>query len=320
MHYAVPIVLGGLGALFLYKGASLLIDGAAAMARSFGVPLAVIGFTVIAVGTSAPELIVGITAGLQGRSDLVLGNILGSNMVNFGLVLGIGTFLFRSGLPAQNGRLETFALIFALAALYALARDGVLSRVDGGILFALGAVFMWLMVRYHRQTTAGRVIDAGIAVRFRRERILQAVAVAAGVALLYVGARMVVTNAIVLARLFSISELLIGISVVAIGTSLPEIVTTAVASVRNTPDLTVSNALGSNILNIFVVLGLTVLIAPVAVDVSLWRYDLPVLLVTTLAAIALMKRGKLTRFHGVLFFTMYVAYVAFSFFVRGVSA
>lgn len=320
MQYAVPIVLGAVGAFFLYKGAVLLIDGATSLARSIGIPVVVIGFTIVALGTSTPELIVGIVAGVQGKSELVLGNILGSNMANIGLVLGIGALLYPLGLPVRNGRLETFTLVFALAVLYALARDGALSRFDGVLLLALGIAFMILLARAHRPTVKERVMDAAGAMKFRRERILQFVAVAAGIALLYVGARMVVTNAITLARLFHISELLIGLSVVAIGTSLPEIVTSAIAARKKSADLTVGNALGSNILNVFLVLGLTVIITPIAVDASLWRYDLPILLVTTLTTVAIMKRGKLTRIHGALFLGAYAAYLAFSFLVRGAAA
>lgn len=320
MTLAIPLLLGAGGAFFLYKGASMLIAGSTSLARSFGVPVVVIGFTIVALGTSTPELIVGIVAGAQGKSELVLGNILGSNMANIGLVLGIGALFYPSGLPVKNGRLETFSLIFALAILYALARDGALGRLDGAILTTLGIAFMILMSKAHRPTRPERVMDAVGAIKPRRERLLSAIAVAAGIALLYVGARMVVTNAVTLARLFGISELLIGLTVVAIGTSLPEIVTSAIAVAKRSPDLTVGNALGSNILNVFIVLGVTVLITPITADRTLWRYDLPILLVTTIATVALMKKGKLTKIHGVLFFGVYAAYLVFSFWVRNTSA
>lgn len=320
MIYAIPLMLMAVGAFFLYKGALLLIDGATSLARSIGVPVVVIGFTIVALGTSTPELIVGIVAGMQGKSELVLGNILGSNMANIGLVLGIAALLYPSGLPVRNGRLETFSLIFALAMLYALARDGTLSRFDGALLLAFGIVFIMLMSIADRPTVTERVVEAAIEKKFRRERLLQGLAVAAGIALLYVGARMVVTNATALARLFRISELLIGLSIVAVGTSLPEIITSVVAVRKRAAELTVGNALGSNILNVFIVLGMTVAIAPIAVDRSLWRYDLPILLVTTLTTIALMKRGALARIHGAFFIGAYVAYMAFSFWVRGAVA
>lgn len=320
MQYAVPLLLGAVGAFFLYKGASLLIDGATSLARSFGVPVVVIGFTIVALGTSTPELIVGIIAGTQGKSELVLGNILGSNMANIGLVLGIGALFYPAGLPVKNGRIETFSLIFALAVLYMLARDGALNRLDGAVLTVLGIGFMVLMSKAHRPTPPERVVDAVTSIKPRRERLLSAVAVAAGIALLFVGARMVVTNAVILARLFGISELLIGLTVVAIGTSLPEIVTSAIAVAKKSPDLTVGNALGSNILNVFLVLGITVLITPISADRTLWRFDLPILLVTTIATIALMKRGKLTKLHGALFLGVYAAYIVFSFWMRNAEA
>ena len=317
MEVFLVFLLGGIGAFLLYKGATWLISGSTDVARSFGVPVIVIGFTIVALGTSMPELIVSLIAGTQGDTDLVIGNILGSNMANLGLVLGLGALLYPvPGLEVRNARLETYSLIIALATLYAMVRDGNLSRIDGAILVAMGIAFVVLMARTQRASAVVKAFDVASESIFRRKHIHQILTIMAGIMLMYVGARMMVTNAVAIARLAHVSELLIGLSIVAIGTSLPEVVTSIAAARRRTGDLTVGNALGSNILNVFMVLGLTAFIHPFTIERSQWAYDIPVLLVSTLLAIALMRRGRLTRRHGMLLLVIYASYLVFSFALR----
>ncbi|MFA6475183.1 MAG: calcium/sodium antiporter [Patescibacteria group bacterium] len=320
MAYVIPIVLGAVGMFILYKGSTLFLDHSSALARYWRVPLIIIGLTIVALGTSLPELVVGIIAGLEQKNDIVLGNVLGSNVANIGIVLGLSILIYPINLGlAKKSRLELFGLLCSIGLLYLMVIDGYLSRVDGVILVACGVGFTWIAVRYHSQNNGIERDDiaTNIAIRQRKDLVVSVAALLAGLALLFVGARMVVTNAIVLARLFQLSELFIGITIVAVGTSLPEIVTGITASLRKSNDLVIGNVVGSNILNILIVLGVTICIAPITVAASFWKFDLPLVLLLTLLLAGLMYRGqRLSKGFGVMFLSAYGLYVLIAFLVE----
>lgn len=313
MIYLIPILLGAVGAFFLYKGSTLFLDHTSALARYWRVPLIIIGLTIVALGTSLPELVVGIFASLEQKNDIVLGNVLGSNVANIGIVLGLSILIYPINLGlAQKSRLELFGLLSSVGLLYLMVLDGYLGRFDGIVLMAVGIGFTVLAMRYHsRQNGIERDdIVTNITIRRRKDIVVSLVALVAGLVLLFVGARMVVTNAIVVARLLQLSELFIGITIVAIGTSLPEIVTAIVASLRKSNDLVIGNVVGSNILNILIVLGVTICIAPITVATSFWKFDLPLVLLLTLLLAGLMYRGqRLTKGFGVMFLGVYGLYI-----------
>ncbi len=320
MTYLIPVTLGAIGVFFLYKGSTLFLDHSSALARYWRVPLIVVGLTIIALGTSLPELVVGILAGIEQKNDIVLGNVLGSNVANIGIVLGLSILIYplHPGMT-QKSRLELFGLLFSLATLSLLIFDGYLSRFDGVILVVFGVVFTWLAVRYHGR---GNGIDAEdiptmTTIKRHKDLLVSIVAILAGLVLLFVGAQMVVTNAVTLARLFQLSELFIGITIVAVGTSLPEIVTAIVGSLRKSNDLVIGNVVGSNILNILIVLGITVCIAPIHVATSFWKFDLPMVLLMTILLVGLIYRGKrLSKSFGLLFLSAYGLYILIAFFAE----
>lgn len=318
MTYLVPIVLLAAGAYFLYKGAGLLIENASKLAQNLGIPLVFIGFTIVALGTSLPELIVGIIAGIQGNNGIVIGNILGSNAANAGLILGLAALLLPKALPPDRHPFETASFVVATAILYTLSADGIIGRTDGAVLIAAGIVYSVLLVRYHRRTTQLRqIVERVITVQHRKDRVLNVVALAAGFGLMFIGARMMVENAVEIATTFGVSEVIIGLTAVALGTSLPEIFTTVIAIRRRHTGLIVSNVLGSNILNILVVLGVTALIAPISVSPSFIDYDLPMLTSMCLLVYFLLRKGrKLTAWNGVLLIAFYFGYIAFAFVIR----
>lgn len=319
MQYLIPIVLGAVGAFLLYKGAILFLDHSTALARYWHVPVILIALTIVALGTSLPELVVGIVAGLDGNNDIVLGNVLGSNMANIGLVLGISAIIFPIQLrSAKDSRFEFFGLLLSVAVVYATALDGQLSRVDGFVLTAVGIAFIIVAVRYHASNQSfDETVPARVTIASQRDRWVSLLAIAAGLSLLFVGARMIVTNAIVVARLFHISEVLIGLTLVAIGTSLPEIVTSIVGSLRKDNDIVLGNVVGSNILNLLIVLGLTLVISPIAVTPTLWKFDLPLLLVATVSLVGLLyTRKTLGRVVGYTLVLMYGLYILLSFMNR----
>jgi cation:H+ antiporter len=307
------------GIVILYFGAKLLVDGATSLAKNLGIPIIVIGFTVVAVGTSMPELIVGIIAALMGDGPLVVGNIVGSNMVNFGVVLGLAALMGPVATPRKNHRVETASLVLSVAILYLMIIDGSLSRVDGVFLFLLGILFCWLSIRRSRDATlVEQQFEKAITLRHRRDTAISIMAALSGIALLFAGARMLVVNAVSLAHTVGVSEVLIGLTLVAIGTSLPEIVTTIVSGIRKSPDLSLGNAVGSNIINIFLVLGLTVTIAPVEVTPTLWRYDLPILMIASVLIAAFLRHGRqFSRVSGALMMVGYFVYIIGAFYLRG---
>jgi len=318
MAYLFPVVLLAAGAYFLYKGAGLLIENATKLAQNLGIPLVFIGFTIVALGTSLPELIVGVIAGIHGNSGIVVGNILGSNAANAGLILGIAALLLPKALPPDRHPFESASLVAAAAVLYLMSIDGVIGRIDGVLLILLGGVFSVMLVRYHRRTTQlQQIVERVVTVQHRRERVLNVLALAAGLGLMFVGARMMVENAVALAGLIGVSEVIIGLTIVAIGTSLPEIFTTVIAVRRGRHQLIVSNALGSNIMNILVVLGVTAVITPTQVSRSFVDYDLPMLISMSLLVYFLIRKGrKLTSWNGILLIAFYFAYIAFAFVIR----
>lgn len=313
----VNLALGGVGVYLLYRGATLLIDSATDLAKNVGVPIVVIGVTIVAFGTSLPELVVGLVAASDGNSDIVLGNILGSNMANLGLVLGIAALLRPVKVPLTD-RFEVFSMIFATSALFFLVHDGTLGRIDGAMLLALGIAFTFLVMRRARsEHKIEQAVELAVTLQHRRARLWNVLGALAGVALIFVGARMVVTQALGIAKLVGLSDVLVGITLVAIGTSIPEIVTTVIASIRGNSSLTVGNVVGSNVLNIFMVLGLTVLITPIHVRPTVWRYDLPILLAATVLAIRFIRKDKiLGRWEGLFLLAGYTAYIVFAFLAR----
>lgn len=309
---AVNFLLLAVGAYFLYQGANLLISSASKLAQNFGIPLIAVSFTVIALGTSTPKLIVGIVAGLSGHGDLVVSNIIGGNLANLGLVLGLGALLSPLGLPKRGSKIEIYSFILSVALLYLLALDGTLSRLDGAVLCLVGAAFMAAVIRTHREAKhLQEALERAVLIKRRRESFLNLLAVAAAVTVIFVGATFLVENAGALAQAFRVSVTLIGLTVVAIGTSLPEISTTIISSMRQKHDLTIGNIIGSNILNVLVILGVTVIITPVRVAPVIVNRDLPLLLMASVVIASVMRGGRLlTRRAGAILILAYLAYVA----------
>lgn len=319
MQFLWPLLLGGIGAFLLYKGATMLVDAATALAKNYGVPLIAVSFTIVALGTSMPKLIVGVIAGMSGQSDLVLGNIVGGNIANVLLVLGIGAVIAPVGFPSKDSRLELYSFVLSSVLLLALAWDGTLSRIDGALLFAFGAAFIAAIIHLNRdKERVLEKVEEALAVRHRRERLRNLLAIGGGVAMLFAGAVLMVDNASTIARMFGVSELLIGLTLVGVGTSLPEVVTTAVSSARRTHALTLGNLIGSNILNILTMLGLTLMIAPARVAPSLLRFDLPVLVLVSIGVTLLIRGGrKLSRVAGVSLIVVYGAYMVTALVMHG---
>jgi cation:H+ antiporter len=313
----LTLVLFVAGFFLLVAGAELLVRGAASLATIAGISPLVVGLTVVAYGTSAPELAVSIGSSLQGQSDIALGNVVGSNIMNVLFVLGLSAAIAPLIVSRRLIQLEVPLIIAISALLWVLARSGHLGRAEGAILF--GGMVAYTMVltvlsRRERQgeewrtqrALAGRTKPAAIV--FRTGMVL------AGLILLVLGADWLVDGAVQLAGSIGVSELVIGLTVVAIGTSLPEAATSIVATIRGQRDIAVGNILGSSICNILLVLGATSLVAPdgMRVPASALNFDIPIMTAVAVACLPIFFTGHLiARWEGFLLLGYYIAYVLY---------
>jgi cation:H+ antiporter len=303
------------GLLFLVAGAELLVRGAARLAAGLGVSPLVIGLTVVAYGTSAPELAVSVGATLTGRTDVALGNVVGSNIFNVLLILGISAVVTPLLVARKLVRFDVWVMIGVSLLMYVMARDLTISRVEG-LLLLLGCVAYtaWL-VWEARSEVGGKEHEAESNPEGTRRSTLQnLLLILSGLALLVVGSKWLVDGATVLARAFGVSELVIGLTLVAGGTSLPELATSVLASKRGQRDIAVGNVVGSNIFNVLAVLGASAAFSAsgVPVSASALALDIPIMAAVALGCLPIFFTGyRIDRWEGFLFLGYYVAYTVY---------
>ena len=310
-------ILFALGFVLLIKGADWLVGGATAVAKKYRISDMVIGLTIVSMGTSMPELVVNILASLNGSAELAVGNVFGSNVANILLILGVAALIYP--LPLQRSTVMSeipFSLMAALlvgflanAALFDKYQGLIISRTDGGILLFFFALFMLYIFKVAREGNEHEVKES-----YQEQPMLRAVGlVLLGVFSLFLGGKWTVDGATAIATQLGMSESFIGLTVVAIGTSLPELVTSAVAASRRNTDIAVGNAVGSNIFNILWILGLSAVIHPLPFNV-LSNFDiLMIIFASTLLilSVSLERQRQVGRVSGVVFLLCYVAYVIF---------
>jgi cation:H+ antiporter len=312
------------GIVLLYFGAEWLVRGASRLARSFGMSALVVGLTVVAIGTSAPELVVSVLAVLRGQTDMTVGNVVGSNISNIALILGASAIVYPIAIKGRLLSRGIPLMILATILLWLLAMDGSLGRT-GGLLLVLALVGYFVYLLRSSSDEVPEVADEFD--RHQRARNCCAreesrrwnIGVAAtGLVLLAVGAHLLVGAATVFARHIGLSDLVVGLTVVAIGTSLPELATSLLAAFRKEADIAVGNAVGSNVLNILGVLGPTALLQPLAISPALMRFELPIMLGVSVLLLPLAwTRLRLERWEGVLLILGYVAFVGLLLFRSG---
>jgi cation:H+ antiporter len=307
-----------LGLILLVVGAELLVRGASRLAAAVGISPLVVGLTVVAFGTSAPELAVSVQSALSGQADLALGNVVGSNIFNVLFILGLSALITPLVVSHQLVRLDVPVMIGVSVLLLLLSLDGVIGRWQGGLLFAGIVAYTWFLIGQSRResaaaaSSAGEVQDAGRGMRGSWGR--NVALVIGGLVLLVLGSRWLVNGAIELASSLGVSELVIGLTIVAAGTSLPEVATSVLASIRGERDIAVGNVVGSNIFNILAVLGISGLVAPEGIEVvrSAVAFDIPVMTAVALACLPIFFSGYLiARWEGALFMGYYVAYTLY---------
>ena len=311
-----PLLQALLGLALLLTGGDLLVRGSSRLAAALGIPPLVVGLTVVAFGTSAPELAVSVKASLEGNAGVALGNVLGSNAFNVLFILGLSSLIRPLTIRRQLIRLDVPVMVLASGLVGVLALNGVLSRPEAFLLILLGLAYTgyltWLGVRKGpRKKAAPRG-----ARETRREgwlRVLDGALILAGLGALVVGASQTVEGAVVLARSLGASDLVIGLTLVAAGTSLPEVATSVLASLRGERDLAVGNVVGSNIFNLFFVLGAAGSTASGGVHVppGALTFDIPLMFGVSLACLPVFITGRrIQRWEGAIFLLYYGIYVA----------
>lgn len=307
-------VLMAVGFVFVIKGADFLVSSASSLARRVGVSDLVIGLTAVAFGTSLPELFVNVTASLKGTSDIALGNIVGSNIANILLILGVSGVIFPLVVGRSTVWKEIPLSLLAAVLLGLLVNDrlidsggaDVLSRIDGLVLLSFFVVFIYYSVGIAMQAPVFGTQAPG----WTLGRVLLMMGL--GLAGLIIGGKWVVQGAVQLAFALGISQRVIGLTVVAVGTSLPELATSAVAAFRKKPELAIGNVVGSNIFNIFFILGISAVIRPIDIGLGANR-DIGAVILASILLFAFMftgKRHKLDRWEAALFVAAYIGYVA----------
>ena len=311
------VVLFVLGGLLLVGGAELLVRGASRLAVAAGVTPLVVGLTVVAFGTSAPEMAVTVGSAYAGQADVALGNVVGSNIFNVLFILGLSALIAPLAVAQQLIRLDVPLLIGSSVVVLLLALDGRVGRIDGAVLFAGIVGYTVFLIRQSRRElrTVVTEYDDAFAVSAARNRpVVNVVLVLVGLGLLVLGARWLVEAAVATATALGVSELVIGLTIVAAGTSLPEVATSVLAAVRGERDIAVGNVIGSCLFNLLAVLGLGGLVAPDGIPVSqgALSFDIPVMIAVAIAALPIFFTGHtITRWEAVVFLGFYAAYTGY---------
>ncbi len=304
-----------LGAVCLYYGAEWLVDGAAGLARRLGVTPLAIGLTVVSYGTSAPELAVSLVAATQGQSAIALGNVIGSNVANIGFILGLSALLQPPKVDRLLFKREVPLLLVATFAIGPALLDGAISRLEG-LAFTLGALgFTWATFRWakHRQPEQGRASDRPSSEHGDKPpRSVGALwgLLLVGIVVLLAGGQTFVKGAVGIAQALGVSERIVGLTVVAFGTSLPELAASAMAAYRGHSDLAVGNVVGSNLFNILLILGLTSTVTPITGSLASVRSDLIwMTAMTVIMAISMSRERHITRWEGGGLLLGYLAFI-----------
>jgi cation:H+ antiporter len=313
----VSILFGLVG---LFVGGEWLIRSASRLATGLGIPALVVGVTVVAIGTSMPELVVSLSAALSGISDLAIGSVVGSNIANIGLILGLAGLMMPLNINTSLIRREIPFMIVVSVTIFLMAADGSISRLEGLLLIISYAIFAVVLyrtgLREARREPSTEIPEEVAAIKGsprRIDRLRELASVAGSLIVLIVGAQFTVNGAVSVARVAGINEVVIGLTLVAVGTSLPEIATAVIATLRGHSDLAAGNAIGSNIANILVILGITALIHPIAVPASLLNFEFPAMVFFALAIIPLVLNRVLARWQAALLLAAYIAFILVTF-------
>lgn len=297
----------GIGLVILLAGGKYLVDGASGLAARFGLSPGLIGLTVVAFGTSAPELLVSINAAIKGSSDIAIGNVIGSNISNISMVLGISAVIFPIVIHRSVLKLDYLATLVSALIFYLMAANGIISRWEGFILFVF---FIMINLYFFKKISQNEAelneFENVPSISFFKSILLFFV----GVLGLYFGSDMLVDSAVNISKEMGISERIIGVTIIAIGTSLPELITSLIAALKKKTDIAIGNILGSNIQNIFSIIGLTALIRPINVSEIFLNQDFIWMIGLTLLLFPIFRTNwRISRMEGLLLLILYCGYL-----------
>ncbi len=302
----------------LVKGSDIFIDGASAIALRKGVSEHMIGLTLVAFATSIPELAVSDIAAYQGAEGIAIGNVIGSNIANIGIVLGIAILI----MPLQSSKQSMHDGIFLLgitALLILLILDGTLSRVDGFIFLMVYIVFFFILIK--RYSTKGQPIPEELMETMgsleKESEIKDWIMVGGGAAMVLLGAHFLVESAVEMADKMNVSSFIIGLTIVSIGTSLPELASSVAAALKKKHGISIGNVIGSNMINILLVLGTAALINPIRADNGGMAVSIPFLILFTVLCMMFLLKRELPRWGGILLLSFYVVFLVFLIFAGG---
>lgn len=315
------------GLVVITVGAEILLKGASKIASLLNIRPIVIGLTVVSVGTSLPELAVGLTAIGEGAGDIAVGNIAGTNIVNILFILGLSAAIRPLPLQMKSVKTELYMMIFAGILLFVLSLDGRLNTWDGLLMFILGIIYLIIIVRTSKNERAS--VQAEFKEEFepstKKEKADYKVwswnlmLLFCGIIATIYGAEKLVDGAVNIAQHFGMSDAVIGLTIIAIGTSAPELATTIVGTIRNERDVAIGNLLGSSIINIFIILGVTSIFTPNGLNISddiLW-FDLPLVTLVALVCYPVFRSDQMvSRREGIVFVSLYLAYLSYLLFFR----
>lgn len=306
MDFLLQLVLLVVGFAMLIKGADWFVEGAAGIARKFGIPQLVVGLTIVAMGTSAPEAAVSITAALKGNAGISIGNVVGSNIMNVFVILGVTAAIIAIAIQESTIKYEIPYLIFISVAFLAMGyTGGSISRLEGVILWAFFIIYLVYLFRLTKKGSDSEEEEEN------RSPLFLLLSGVVGAIIIVWGSNITVDSATAIAKMIGLSESFIGLTIVALGTSLPELVTSVTAAKKGNADIAIGNIVGSNIFNILFVIGTTALIIPVPFAANFLIDSAIAIFAAILLWICVLKTKKLTRMSGIIMLLCYGAYFVY---------
>lgn len=309
----IAYLLLALGLIILLVGGKFLVDGASAIAVKLGMSSGLIGLTIVAFGTSAPELLVSVNAALKGNSDISIGNVVGSNIANIGLVLGLSGIFYPIMIKRSHLRFDYLVTVLVTILFFILGLNGLIGLWEGILLFSVFILFNFYLFKSSKGGIADdKEVEAEIEQVKGYSWLISISLFSAGIIGLYFGSELLVENAVKISREFGVSERVIGVSIIAIGTSLPELITSIMAALSKRTDLALGNILGSNIMNILSIIGITAIIQPIGVSEDFLDVDFLWMIGITLLLFPLMKtKMQVSKIEGSILFGSYCLYMFF---------
>ncbi len=310
----LSILLIIIGFVLLIVGADLLVDGASGIAKKFHIPEIIIGLTIVSIGTSMPELFVSITSALEGHSDMAIGNVIGSNLSNLLLILGLSTMI-KPVVFQKETRLYEIPMCLAstLILMIFCNTNAKISRGESAVLLILFCMFILYTIFMAKKESQKNIVEIDVKEEKKNSTFKDIIFIILGIVGLKIGGDLAVDNAVIVANYFNLSEKLISLTILAIGTSLPELVTSVTAAVKGNSDIAIGNIIGSNIFNILLIIGVSSVIYPITYNMS-YNFDISILVISTIVLAIfpfIPPKDKMSRANGVIYFLMYLMYLGF---------